>query len=159
MKSLRPLSSQEMLRMAKKKIQTTEKPVYAPEEVELFSSRLKQERQKIYQRIRSATSSLTTSRQAGEEAADVGSDDFIRETGLSIMSDDAEKLQMIDDALMNLEKGVYGVCLDCGKLIGKPRLEAKPYARLCITCKEARESNDGMPTDTERARYLDRSRL
>jgi len=145
--------------MAKKKTQTAEKPVYTLEEIELFRNRLKQERQQIYQRIRSASSSLTTSRQAGEEAADVGSDDFIRETGLSIMSDDAEKLQMIDEALINLEKGVYGVCFDCGKLIGKPRLEAKPYARLCIDCKGAREANGGMPSDPERSRYLDRSRL
>lgn len=145
--------------MAKKKIQTAGKSTYTPEEIELFRNRLKQERQQIYQRIRNASSSLTTSRQAGEEAADIGSDDFIRETGLSIMSDDAEKLQMIDEALMKLDKGTYGLCLDCGKLIGQPRLEAKPYARLCVDCKEAREANGGMPADPERARYLDRSRL
>ena len=62
--------------MAKKKTQTAEKPVYTLEEIELYRNRLKQERQKIYQRIRSASSSLTTSRQAGEEAADIGSDDL-----------------------------------------------------------------------------------
>lgn len=142
--------------MAKKKT-PTKKPVYTPEELEAFRSQLKQERLRIYRRIRSASVSLTASRQAGEKSADIGSDDFIRETGLAIMSDDAEKLRLIDEALLNLEKGVYGVCLDCGKQIGKPRLEAKPYARLCITCREARESNSGMPADPDRARFLDRS--
>ncbi|NMA46864.1 MAG: TraR/DksA family transcriptional regulator [Lentisphaerae bacterium] len=142
--------------MAKKKT-PTKKPVYTPEELEVFRSQLKQERLRIYRRIRSASVSLTASRQAGEESADIGSDDFIRETGLAIMSYDAEKLRLIDEALMNLEKGVYGVCLDCGKQIGKPRLEAKPYARLCITCREVRESNSGMPMDPDRARFLDRS--
>lgn len=145
--------------MAKKKTVKTETPIYTPAQVEEFRSRLKQERQLIHQRIRSASSSLTTSRQAGEEAADIGSDDFIRETGLSIMADDAEKLQMIDEALQNLDKGLYGICCDCGKIIGKPRLEAKPYARLCIDCKEVREANGGLPKDSERARFLDRSRV
>mgnify|MGYP000931011686 CR=1 FL=1 len=81
--------------MAKKKT-PTKKPVYTPEELEVFRSQLKQERLRIYRRIRSASVSLTASRQAGEESADIGSDDFIRETGLAIMSDDAEKLRLID---------------------------------------------------------------
>lgn len=145
--------------MAKKKTQTAKKATYAPEDIEFFRNCLKQERQSLYRRIRDASATLTTNRQAGEEAADIGSDDFIRETGLTIMASDAEKLHMIDEALLNLEKGLYGLCLDCGKLIGKARLEAKPHARLCIDCKEVREANDGMPADPERARYLNRSRM
>jgi DnaK suppressor protein len=34
-----------------------------------------------------------------------------------------------------MDNGTYGVCENCGKLIVKARLDALPYARLCIDCK------------------------
>ena len=40
----------------------------------------------------------------------------------------------IDAALVRLDDGSYGVCEHCGEPIGEGRLEARPAARLCITC-------------------------
>ena len=48
-------------------------------------------------------------------------------------------LEMIDEALQRIEDSEYGVCLDCGAIIPKERLEAKPYARYCTKCKSKRE--------------------
>lgn len=43
-------------------------------------------------------------------------------------------LAEIDAALARLDTGSYGVCERCDGPIGEGRLEARPVARLCITC-------------------------
>lgn len=45
-------------------------------------------------------------------------------------------LQDVEDALTRTENGTYGKCERCGSEIPLPRLEARPYARLCIGCTE-----------------------
>jgi RNA polymerase-binding protein DksA len=49
-----------------------------------------------------------------------------------------DTLSDIDEALTKLDNGTYGVCENCGRQIGEPRLEAMPAARLCIACASAR---------------------
>jgi len=45
-------------------------------------------------------------------------------------------VQKIDAALLRIKEGTYGTCGGCGKPIDKKRLEAVPYATLCIGCAE-----------------------
>ncbi len=99
------------------------------------------QRRNILQRLRHSSVNLESGRQAGDEGAEIGSDDFIRETGIQIMAEDARKLDAISLALRNLESGTYGICQDCSKQIGDARLKAKPYARFCIECKSVREKS------------------
>ncbi len=127
-------------RKKKAKVQS----VLSAETIEQFKDFLLKEQQKIAQRIRKSHQNLQANRAAGEESADIGSDDFIRETGFSILGADAEKLRMIDMALRNIENGTYGICQACGKPISEARLWAKPYAKYCIDCKSAREENGGV---------------
>jgi RNA polymerase-binding protein DksA len=47
-----------------------------------------------------------------------------------------ENLQDVNIALDKIEKGTYGVCERCGDPISPERLDAIPYARLCMTCKQ-----------------------
>ena len=49
-----------------------------------------------------------------------------------------DTLSDIDEALTKLDQGTYGVCENCSRPIGEPRLEAMPAARLCISCASAR---------------------
>ena len=44
-------------------------------------------------------------------------------------------LAEIDAALERIEAGTYGTCANCGEEIPTERLEALPYATLCIDCK------------------------
>ena len=82
---------------------------------------------------------------AGERAgmathmADPGSDNFRHDFELGLLTDEVDVLEMIDEALQRIEDSEYGVCLDCGAIIPKERLEAKPYARYCTKCKSKRE--------------------
>jgi DnaK suppressor protein len=55
---------------------------------------------------------------------------------LKLKQTDAKILQAIEEALWRLEKGTYGVCRDCGEPIAPARLNAIPWTRVCITCKE-----------------------
>ena len=55
---------------------------------------------------------------------------------LKLKQTDAKILQAIEEALERIEKGTYGVCRDCGEPIAPARLNAIPWTRVCITCKE-----------------------
>jgi DnaK suppressor protein len=55
---------------------------------------------------------------------------------LKLKQTDAKILQAIEEALFRLEKGIYGVCRDCGDPIAAARLEAIPWTRVCISCKQ-----------------------
>lgn len=50
-----------------------------------------------------------------------------------------KKIERINKALARLDNGTYGICLDCGGAISAERLEALPYAELCINCQSNRE--------------------
>lgn len=120
------------------------KGVFSGTQIDELREILLRERDSLVRQIKSLSSaSLTSSRQAGEELADVGSDDFIRETELHLMTEEGRRLALINLAIENLDTGTYGMCVDCAKPIAVGRLKAKPYARLCIDCKVARERNDG----------------
>lgn len=48
-------------------------------------------------------------------------------------------LDQINAALARLDAGTYGICENCGKPIHPARLEALPYATMCIACQMKQE--------------------
>jgi DnaK suppressor protein len=50
-----------------------------------------------------------------------------------------EALERVRAALVRLEAGDYGDCVDCGHEISEGRLRAVPFAVRCTACEEARE--------------------
>ncbi|MFO7907152.1 MAG: TraR/DksA family transcriptional regulator [Planctomycetota bacterium] len=68
--------------------------------------------------------------------ADVGSDNFEQEFTLSLMANDEEVLDLIEQALERIEEGTYGSCTECGGRIPKTRLNAIPYTPYCIKCAD-----------------------
>jgi DnaK suppressor protein len=62
------------------------------------------------------------------------------EVHIALKLTDAKILQAIEEALFRLEKGTYGICRDCGEPIAPARLNAIPWTRVCITCKEKQSS-------------------
>ncbi len=53
---------------------------------------------------------------------------------LSIEQNTVDLLGKVRHALARIESGGYGVCESCGKAIPVERLEALPYATLCVDC-------------------------
>jgi DnaK suppressor protein len=72
--------------------------------------------------------------------ADMGSDNFEQEFTLSLMENEGVTLEQIESSLERIEEGIYGQCEECGVKIPKARLNAIPYATLCIRCAEQQEN-------------------
>ena len=72
--------------------------------------------------------------------ADSGTDNFDRDFALSLLSSDQDAIYEIEEALKRIEKGTYGICRDCGEPIAEARLNAIPWTRVCITCKEKQKA-------------------
>ncbi len=74
-----------------------------------------------------------------KDVVDIASDDIDRKMLEAIGSQQMNRLSLIDSALGRIEQGKYGLCMKCGKRIPDERLEAIPYAVLCIDCKSMDE--------------------
>ena len=77
-----------------------------------------------------------------KDLADIASDDIDRKMLEVLGSQELRRLGMIDAALSRIQQGKYGICLKCGKKIPRERLEAIPYALMCIDCKKAEEKRN-----------------
>ena len=75
---------------------------------------------------------------SGDEA-DVAADVIDRQLLTSIGTQDAIRLQQIENALDRINQDKYGRCIKCGKEIPEERLEVLPYALMCIQCASAEE--------------------
>lgn len=75
--------------------------------------------------------------------ADVGSDNFEQEFTLGLMESEREMLREIDEAIMRMREGYYGVCLASGRPIQRMRLEFAPWAKYCIDVARAKEKGGG----------------
>jgi len=71
--------------------------------------------------------------------ADIGSDNFEQEFTLSLMENEGVTLDQIEASLERIEEGTYGQCEECGARIPKTRLNAIPFAALCIRCAQQQE--------------------
>ena len=80
---------------------------------------------------------------SGMHQGDAGSDAYDREFALSVLAKDQSSLYEIDDALLRIKKGLYGLCEMSGKRIPIARLEAIPFARLTVDCQAQWEKEHG----------------
>lgn len=71
--------------------------------------------------------------------ADIGTDNFEQEFTLSLMQSEEETLELIEASLERIEEGTFGQCEECGVKIPKTRLNAIPYAALCVKCASQQE--------------------
>ena len=110
------------------------------EDLETLRSTLQEKRKEVHALYRHDV-------QVGQESTDDNADDFAdrannsynRETMFALSDNERKMMMAIDDALERFEEGTFGQCTHCGAAIGKPRLEAVPWASYCIDCKELEE--------------------
>jgi RNA polymerase-binding protein DksA len=78
---------------------------------------------------------------AGEESAydnhlaDTATETYDRELDYTLEENSEHVLGEIEAALARIEGGTYGICTNCSKQISEERLEALPWATLCIDCQ------------------------
>ena len=64
-----------------------------------------------------------------------------REIDYTLEENSTRMLAAIDVSLKRIDDGTYGTCASCGRKIAEPRLEAYPWASLCIDCAESIAGN------------------
>ncbi len=72
----------------------------------------------------------------GMHQADAGSDAYDRDFALSLLSQEQDALYEIEEALLRIREGTYGVCQISQQQIPQERLEAIPFARHTVECQE-----------------------
>jgi len=71
--------------------------------------------------------------------ADVATATYMRELDYTLEDNTEHVIAEIDAALRRIDEGTYGTCIRCGTTVAEERLEAMPYATMCIECKRLDE--------------------
>jgi DnaK suppressor protein len=66
-----------------------------------------------------------------------------RGLGAALVSISAATVQSIETALRRLRTGTYGRCIDCDQSISPARLNALPFAEVCVDCQARRDESTG----------------
>ncbi len=77
--------------------------------------------------------------QSDNHPGDMATSTFDRELDYTLEENVERALGEIDAALKRIEDGTYGICVNRGEQIPVERLEAIPWATLCIDCKRLQE--------------------
>ena len=116
-------------------------------DTKLMRKRLTEERQRVVDALENIRTENPGS--LGEETeeptfqnnhlGDVATATFDREMASTLEENSTHVLEEIDTALARIDEGTYGMCERCGKPIDEERLEALPWATLCIDDKRKQE--------------------
>ena len=119
-------------------------------DTERFRTELMQERERVQAAIANLRESHPGSLDDEVDEISNGSDNHVgdsatatlgREIDYTLGENSEQVLSEINTALKRIEDGTYGTCTACGKEIAPERLEAYPWASLCID--DARKAERG----------------
>ncbi len=110
--------------------------------------KLKQTRQRLSSEYENLIKSINRNRTAAEEiklentedAGDLATISHDRDLLYNLHEGGFERLRFIQEAIKALDRGQYGECIGCGEDIKEKRLEAVPWATMCIRCQEETEA-------------------
>jgi DnaK suppressor protein len=88
------------------------------------------------------------------DSADLTSTELETSMRMRLRNRETLYLKKIDDALRRITDGTFGECNDCGQDIELKRLQARPTATLCLTCKEEEERTERLHIDGHRSKSL-----
>jgi len=115
-----------------------------PEKLTQFEKELRAEREKHIENVRGdQAAAIELSDDGVKDTVDMSLMDVNKELALRLGERESQMIADIDQALLRIREGSYGVCARCGKLIDERRLEALPTARFDATCQAAIESASG----------------
>ena len=78
-----------------------------------------------------------------KESGDMAMRDVSEELALKLGERESQIVADVDQALLRIEEGSYGICARCGKPIPEERLEAMPTARYDAACQSIIEAQRG----------------
>jgi len=115
-----------------------------PEKLTHFEKILRAERETHIENVRGdQAAALELSDDGVKDTVDMSLMDVNKELALRLGERESQMIADIDQALLRIREGSYGICARCGKLIEERRLEALPTARFDAACQAAIESANG----------------
>ena len=120
---------------------------FPPKTLDRLRRLLEEERETYVRQARDLAAeaeALASEREPGdtqfdEESGEGDTLNVERERDLALSASATQAVEELDRALTRMDAGSYGICERCGKKIGVARLEAVPFAALCIECKSREE--------------------
>jgi DnaK suppressor protein len=109
-----------------------------PSEIQTYREVLLQKRHAIL----SAAPARVPSSEPGSKSGDWidhSSEESDIHVRLALKQTDSKLLRAIEEAILRLQQGVYGICMECEEEIAPARLSAVPWTRVCIQCKERQD--------------------
>jgi DnaK suppressor protein len=97
---------------------------------------LLEEREKLRQSLEALPTLARENLGYGNHMADDATEAFDQAAGLALRRNLEQTLRRVEEALDRFEAGTYGICQRCGQPIDLARLEALPYATLCLRCQQ-----------------------
>ena len=105
------------------------------EEIRLILEKLKESTlHEIRKSVKNGTEAVAAIEHGGD-IYDQASSERDRELGLLLGDREREKIHSIDEALLRIDEGDYGICEECDEDIPLGRLKAMPFTRHCVKCK------------------------
>ena len=74
-----------------------------------------------------------------QDLADKAASAYSKELNFSLSDGERNLLMLIEEAFNRMKEGTFGVCTNCGQVIGEKRLQAVPWTQYCIDCQELQE--------------------
>lgn len=113
-------------------------------EIEKYRKLLEQERAELQEQVRRLEdrtlgrdpySAPVAAEDFDEPGGDAATETLERSLAMATSENLKDMLDNVDAALAKIEKGTYGICDVCAKEIPKKRLDALPYATMCLNCR------------------------
>lgn len=104
-----------------------------------FRSFLLNQKSAILNKTTEFKTSQSVERTRLSDEAEAAQLDLTNNLSIRLQERDHTLLIQIENALAKIEAGTYGECESCGDEIGEKRLQARPFACLCISCMEEQE--------------------
>lgn len=122
------------------------------EEIRLLLTKIKEDTlREISKSVRNGTEAVAAI-EPGGDIYDQASSERDRELGLLLGDREREKVHNIDEALLRIDEGEYGICEECDEEIPLGRLKAMPFTRHCVKCKSDLEKMQAQTKRVEEER-------
>jgi DnaK suppressor protein len=105
---------------------------------------IKQRQDLLTEAEHTLTSKISSEKESFPDPTDQAVAELDNNFVLRLRGREQKLLKKIDDAILRIDSGVYGVCESCGEQISMKRLEARPVTTLCIDCKTRQEEEEKM---------------
>lgn len=85
--------------------------------------------------------------------ADIGTEVYMMEQEKGFKQQIINIIEKIDNSLEDIEKGTYGICNNCDKIIKEERLELIPYTKTCLKCSQETNNRENEDKKYESLNY------